>query len=51
MGEVLIVKDPAQLRSPQAKFDPAKRNSAKLLAGGAGAAIAVGAASNGRDSQ
>jgi hypothetical protein len=32
-GSILAVKDPAQLRSPFARFDPAKRNSANLLAG------------------
>jgi len=31
-GSVLVVKDPAQLRSPTAKFDPKKRNSNDLSA-------------------
>jgi hypothetical protein len=39
VGDILVVKDPAQLRSPYAQFDPAKRNSANLLASGAGAAV------------
>jgi hypothetical protein len=43
VDSVLVIKEPAQLRSPYARFDPAKRNSVKLLAGGAGAAIVVGA--------
>jgi len=31
-GDILVVKDPAQLRSPTAKFDPRKRNSSDLSA-------------------
>jgi hypothetical protein len=31
-GDILVVKDPAQLRSANAKFDPAKRNSNDLSA-------------------
>ncbi len=42
-GNVLVVKDPAQLRSPYAEFDPAKRNSANLL-GGIGGLGFLGAA-------
>jgi hypothetical protein len=38
-GHVLVVRDPAQLRDPNARFNPAKRNRRDLLAGGAGAAI------------
>lgn len=38
---ILVVKDPSQLRSPFARFDPAQRNSADLLAGVAGAAIGL----------
>ena len=38
-GTVLVVKDLAQLRSPNARFDPAKRDSSDLLAGVAGAGI------------
>jgi hypothetical protein len=43
-GDILVVKDPAQLRSPNAKFDPAKRNSNDLSASiaallGSGAAV------------
>jgi hypothetical protein len=30
---ILVVKEPSQLRSPNAKFDPAKRDSSDLLAG------------------
>jgi hypothetical protein len=36
--KIIIVRDPEQLRSVNAAFDPAKRNSANLLAGLAGAA-------------
>jgi hypothetical protein len=32
-GDTLVVRNPNQLRSSQAAFDPAKRNSSKLLAG------------------
>lgn len=41
---VLIVRDPAQLRSRFAKFDPVKINSSDLLAGlfGAGATGLLG---------
>jgi hypothetical protein len=42
-GDILVVQDPVQLRSPYAQFDPAKRQSRDLLAGIAGAA-ALGAA-------
>jgi hypothetical protein len=38
-GSVLIVKDPAQLRVPWAKFDPTKRNSSNLLSGFAGTGL------------
>jgi hypothetical protein len=31
-GDILVVKDPAQLRFPTAKFDPRKRNSSDLSA-------------------
>jgi hypothetical protein len=31
-GDILVVKDPAQLRSPTAKFDPRRRNSSDLSA-------------------
>ena len=37
VGDVLVVKDPAQLRSPSARFNPAQRDSRNLLAGIAGA--------------
>jgi hypothetical protein len=49
-GDVLVVKDPAQLRDPNARFNPAKRNRRDLLAGGAGAAI-LAPLSQGDDSQ
>lgn len=42
--QIIIVKDPAQLRSPFAAFDPAKRSSADLLAGAGGAIVAGGVA-------
>jgi hypothetical protein len=32
----MVARDPAQLRSPNAAFDPAKKDSANLLASGAG---------------
>lgn len=39
-GDSLIVKNPNQLRSPQAAFEPKRRNSSNLLAGfGAAAAV------------
>jgi hypothetical protein len=38
-GNVLVVRDRAQLRDPKARFDPTKRDSANLLASGAGAAV------------
>jgi hypothetical protein len=36
---IVVVKDPSQLRSPHARFDPEKKNSANLLAGITGAAV------------
>mgnify|MGYP000930298379 CR=1 FL=1 len=42
-GDILVVKDPSQLRSVFAQFDPAKRDSANLLAGMA-SAVALPAA-------
>jgi hypothetical protein len=44
--DVIVVKDPAQLRAPKARFDPKKRNSADLLAGLGGAAVVVGVAAS-----
>jgi len=41
---MVVVKDPSQLRSPFAAFDPAKKQSRDLLAGVAGGAVAAGAA-------
>jgi hypothetical protein len=45
--DILVVKDPAQLRDSKAKFDPKKRDSANLKAsfGGAGL-IGLGAGAN-----
>jgi hypothetical protein len=45
--DILVVKDPAQLRDPKARFDPKKRDSANLKAsfGGAGL-IGLGAGAN-----
>jgi hypothetical protein len=40
VGDVLVVKDPAQLRSPSARFNPVQRDSRNLLAGIAGGAVA-----------
>lgn len=50
---ILVVKDPSQLRSPNAKFDPAKKNSSDLLAGLAGGAILAPTVmnSNGKDQE
>jgi hypothetical protein len=51
---ILVVKDPSQLRSPNAQFDPAKRSSADLLAGIAGATVggpAIYGATQGGDSR
>jgi hypothetical protein len=42
--DILVVRDPAQLRSPFAQFDPAKRNSSDLLASIAGFPVAAGVA-------
>jgi hypothetical protein len=42
--DILAVRDPAQLRSPFARFDPAKRNSSDLLASIAGFPLAAGVA-------
>jgi hypothetical protein len=52
-GAVLAVKDPAQLRSPYAEFDPAKIDFNDLLAGAVGipAAGVVGTAVARRESQ
>jgi hypothetical protein len=41
--ESVVFKDPAQLRSPFAKFDPKKRDSADLLAGVIPGAVGAGA--------
>ena len=38
-GSILVVKEPARLRLPWAKFDPAKRDSSDLLAGFTGAGL------------
>jgi hypothetical protein len=38
-ADFLVVKDPSQLRSPSAAFDPAKKSSRNLLAGIAGGGI------------
>lgn len=37
----ILVRDPSQLRDINAKFDPAKKTSANLLAGGAAGAVGV----------
>lgn len=39
---MIVVRDPAQLRSVNAAFDPARRMSPNLLAGGAAAAVGLG---------
>jgi hypothetical protein len=43
VGDIIIVRDANQLRSPNAAFDPAKRDSANLLAGLAGLGVIGGA--------
>jgi hypothetical protein len=46
-GDILVVRDPNQLRSPYAAFDPARRDSADLLASfGGGGVLGGGAASD-----
>lgn len=42
-GDIIIVRDANQLRSPNAMFDPSKKNSDNLLASLSGAAIAPSA--------
>lgn len=42
-GSFVLVKDPSQIRSVNAAFDPAKKDSADLMAGLAAAGIGVGA--------
>ena len=42
-GDVLVALNPQDVRSKFAKFDPSKKNSANLLAGGAAAAIGLNA--------
>jgi hypothetical protein len=42
-GNETIIFDPSNIRSVNAAFDPAKRGSANLLAGGAATAVGVGA--------
>jgi hypothetical protein len=44
-----VVFDPANIRSVNAAFDPAKTDSPNLLAGGAAAAVGLGAATQGED--
>jgi hypothetical protein len=46
-SNVTVVFEPSQVRSPGAKFDPKKKNSANLLAGGLIGAVGVNAALNG----
>lgn len=41
---MVLVKDPSQIRSVNAAFDPAKKASSNLLAGGSGAAVGLGIA-------
>jgi hypothetical protein len=41
-GQTVVVFEPNQIRSVNAAFDPAKKNSANILAGAAGAAVAAG---------
>lgn len=45
-GSFVLVKDPSQLRSVNAGFDPAKKDSSNLLAGVTGASLLGGAAFN-----
>jgi len=43
-GSFVLVKDPSQIRSVNAAFDPAKKNSGDILAGLGGAGVVGGAA-------
>jgi len=45
-GNFFLVKNPNQIRSVAASFDPAKRGSANLMAGAAGGAIGLSALRN-----
>jgi hypothetical protein len=45
-GSFTLVKDPAQVRSIYADFNPAKRNSAKIMAGIMGGAVGLSALRN-----
>lgn len=49
--DIVVVKDPSQLRSPFAAFDPAKKSSGDLLAGvaGTGGLLGVGTMAASRD--
>lgn len=48
-GDILVVKNPNQLRSPYAAFDPRKRDSANLLAGIGAVGAIPAAALTGRE--
>lgn len=50
-GDETVVFNPSQLRSVNAAFDPAKKDSPNLLAGGAAAAVGLGAATQGEDAE
>lgn len=49
--QVAVARDPANIRSVNAAFDPAKSDSPNLLAGGAAAAVGLGAATQGEDAE
>jgi hypothetical protein len=51
-SHIVAVLDPSRIRSPHAMFDPAKRNSANILAGaGAAGLVGAGMAAQDRDPQ
>ncbi len=46
MNNEVLIFDPVNVRSVNAKFDPAKKDSSNILAGGAAGAIGLGALTN-----
>ena len=50
-GSFVLVKDPSQIRSVNAAFDPAKKDSSNLMAGVTGAAVGAGALMQGEDAE
>ena len=50
-GSFVLVKDPSQIRSANAAFDPSKKDSSNLMAGVTGATIGAGALMQGEDAE